>query len=333
MLDHDRPEAALTSLVSAYDISSPLTVAEFDLIWPLLTMRLAVSVVNSTLMSNEDPDDPYITVSQAPAWRFLEYNSQNSKFIAARLRSKCGKPVVEGADRVLSYLEEGRGSFAQIFDFDLNSLPMGSLSVENSSWPQNPFSLPLDEALKVGSDIIAKDGFWMGYYNEPRLIYTEPAFRNGPWKASDRRTVHLGIDIFGPAHLKIRAPIEGKVVVAENRKQHLDYGGVIILEHEIPSGDLFYTLYGHLELNSIKSLEQGQSIEAGEVIARVGSPPENGNWPPHLHFQLIIDLLNLGTDFPGVALLSEKDIWLTLSPCPGMFFPNVRHQIDGSSFG
>ena len=177
----------------AYNISSPLTVAEFDLIWPLLTMRLAVSVVNSTLMSNEDPDDPYITVSQAPAWRFLEHNSQNSKFIAARLRSKCGKPVVEGADRVLSYLEEGRGSFAQIFDFDLNSLPMGSLSVENSSWPQNPFSLPLDEALEVGSDIITKDGFWMGYYNEPRLIYTEPAFRNGPWKASDRRTVHLGI--------------------------------------------------------------------------------------------------------------------------------------------
>ena len=87
-----------------------------------------------------------------------------------------------------------------------------------------------------------------------------------------------------------------------------------------------------MELNSITSLKQGQSIRAGEVIARVGSPPENGNWPPHLHFQLIIDLLNLGTDFPGVALLSEKDIWLTLSPCPGMFFPNVRCQIDGSSF-
>ncbi len=316
VLDHDQPEAALTSLVSAYNISSPLTVAEFDLIWPLLTMRLAVSVVNSTLMSNEDPDDPYITVSQAPAWRFLEHNSQNSKFIAARLRSKCGKPVVEGADRVLSYLEEGRGSFAQIFDFDLNSLPMGSLSVENSSWPQNPFSLPLDEALKVGSDIIAKDGFWMGYYNEPRLIYTEPAFRNGPWKASDRRTVHLGIDIFGPAHLKIRAPIEGKVVVAENRKQHLDYGGVIILEHEIPSGDLFYTLYGHLDPKFLKALKVGDKIQSGAVFCTLGDNKHNGGWAPHLHFQLALMTDGIEKDWPGVGDPDEMYLWNALCPNP-----------------
>jgi hypothetical protein len=234
VLEHDRPEAALNSLVCGYNDNSPLKADELDLIWPLLRMRLVVSVVNSTLMSKENPDDPYITVSQASALKFLERRFENSKFIAARLRSTCGLPVVDGADRVLSYLEEARGSFAQIFDFDLNSVPMGSLSVENSSWPQNPFSLPLEEALEVGSDIIAKDGFWMGYYNEPRLIYTEPAFRNGPWKASDRRTVHLGIDIFGPADLEIRAPLNGKVVVAENRTQHLDYGGVIILEHETP---------------------------------------------------------------------------------------------------
>ena len=176
VLDHGRPEAALTSLIHGYNESSQLKADELDLIWPLLKMRLVVSVVNSTLMSKENPDDPYITVSQASAWKFLERRSENSKFITARLRSTCGLPVVDGADRVLSYLEEARGSFAQIFDVDLNSVPMGSLSVESSSWPRNPFSLPLEEALEVGSDIIAKDGFWMGYYNEPRLIYTEPAF-------------------------------------------------------------------------------------------------------------------------------------------------------------
>ena len=71
--------------------------------------------------------------------------------------------------------------------------------------------------VKVGSDVVGKDGFWMGFYNEPRLIYSEPAFRNGPWKASDRRTVHLGIDVFGPANTNIRAPIDGKIIIAENR--------------------------------------------------------------------------------------------------------------------
>ena len=100
VLDHDQPEAALTSLIHGYNINSPFTSDELDLIWPLLRMRLAVSVINSTLMSKNDPKDPYITVSQAPAWRFLERKIENSKFTAARLRSKCCKPVAEGANRI-----------------------------------------------------------------------------------------------------------------------------------------------------------------------------------------------------------------------------------------
>ena len=318
VLDHDRPEAALTSLIYGYNESSQLKADELDLIWPLLRMRLVVSVVNSTLMSKENPDDPYITVSQASAWKFLERRSENSRFIAARLRSTCGLPVVDGADRVLSYLEEARGSFAQIFDFDLNSVPMGSLSVENSSWPRNPFSLPLEEALEVGSDIIAKDGFWMGYYNEPRLIYTEPAFRNGPWKASDRRTVHLGIDIFGPADLEIRAPIKGKVVVAENRTQHLDYGGVIILEHETPRGDLFYTLYGHLDPKFLKQLKVGDLIQSGTIFCTLGSNQKNGGWAPHLHFQLALMTDGIEKDWPGVGSPDEMYLWNALCPNPAV---------------
>ena len=71
VLDHPAPEAALASLVAGYHDSYPLTAAELDMVWPLLRMRLAVSVVNSTLMAVENPDDPYVTISQAPAWRFL----------------------------------------------------------------------------------------------------------------------------------------------------------------------------------------------------------------------------------------------------------------------
>ena len=37
------------------------------------------------------------------------------------------------------------------------------------------------------------------------------------------------------------------------------------------------------------------------VIARIGTTAENGGWPPHLHFQLITDLLDRHGDFPGVA--------------------------------
>ena len=316
VLDHDQPEAALTSLIHGYNFNSPFTPDELDLIWPLLRMRLAVSVINSTLMSKDDPEDPYITISQAPAWRFLERKIENSKFIAARLRSKCAKPVVEGADRILSYLDQRRGSFAQIFDCDLSSIPMGSLSVENSPWPQNPFSLPADEAVEVGSDVVGKDGFWIGFYNEPRLIYAEPAFRNGPWKASDRRTVHLGIDIFGSTDTKIRAPIDGKVVVAENRTGHLDYGGVIILEHETPEGDLFYTLYGHLDPKFLKHLKVGDLIRSGVVFCTLGDSERNGGWAPHLHFQLALMTNGTEKDWPGVGDPDEMYLWNALCPNP-----------------
>ena len=316
VLDHEKPEAALTSLIHGYNINSPFKSDELDLIWPLLRMRLAVSVINSTLMSKDDPKDPYITVSQAPAWRFLELKTENSKIIAARLRSKCSKPVVEGADRILHYLNQRRGSFAKILDFDLNSVPMGSLSVENSTWPQNPFFLPSDEAVKVGSDIIGNNGYWIGYYNEPRLIYSEPAFQNGPWKASDRRTVHLGIDVFGPASTNIRAPIDGKIIIAENRTGHLDYGGVIILEHETTERDVFFTLYGHLDPKFLKYLKVGDFLRAGQKFCSLGDSESNGGWAPHLHFQLLLMTDGIEDDWPGVSDPDELYLWNALCPNP-----------------
>jgi murein DD-endopeptidase MepM/ murein hydrolase activator NlpD len=130
---------------------------------------------------------------------------------------------------------------------DIAEAPMGSLSVEESTWPQNPFDLPLSEAARVGEEFEDAGRMWLGYYHEPRLIYTEPAFRKGPYKASDRRTVHLAVDVFAAAATPMFAPLRGEVFVAEYRAGHLDYGGVIILRHETPQGDPFYTLYGHLD--------------------------------------------------------------------------------------
>ena len=48
------------------------------MIWDLLLMRLAVSVVNSTMLALEFPNDPYVTVTQKPAWDFLENHKINS---------------------------------------------------------------------------------------------------------------------------------------------------------------------------------------------------------------------------------------------------------------
>jgi 4-aminobutyrate aminotransferase-like enzyme/Ser/Thr protein kinase RdoA (MazF antagonist) len=313
LMDHATPEAALVALVQGYHGENPLTAAETDLVWPLLRMRLAVSVVNSTLMAAKNPDDPYITISQAPAWRLLERGNVNTALIPARLRAACGLPVSDAAPRIMSWLEDNRGQFAPLMGQDLTDTPTGSLSVESSTWPQNPFDMGAVEAARVGEEF---GDFWLGHYNEPRLIYTAEAFRNGPHKASDRRSVHIAVDVFAPAGTQLHAPLEATVHVVENRDARLDYGGVIILRHETPEGDSFFTLYGHLDPEICTRLKPGDPIAKGVAFARLGDASQNGGWAPHVHFQLALSLDGMGEDWPGVASPDEMFLWSALCPNP-----------------
>ena len=126
VLDHPDPAIALSALVAGFHEANPLSLEEVELVWPLLRMRLAVSVVISTLMAVDAPDDPYVTISQAPAWRFLEREDLSGDLLTARLRVVCGMPAVNGADRVMAWLDQERGNFAPIMGCDLNDAPMGS---------------------------------------------------------------------------------------------------------------------------------------------------------------------------------------------------------------
>lgn len=316
VLDHPKPEAALCALVAGYHAAYPLTGAEIDMIWPLLRMRLAVSVVNSTLMAIENPDDPYVVISQRPAWDFLEGKKVNDGLIAARLRAACELPVTDGAPEILSWIDGERGNFANVLGVDLSTAPMSSLSVEVSTTPRNPFEITAAEAAEIGEEDARDDGVWLGYYGEPRLIYTDQAFRNGEWKASDRRTVHLGIDGFAPAGTTVHAPMTATVEFTDNRTGNLDYGGMVILRHETPAHQIFYTLYGHLAPASISGLEIGQTLEKGEIFASLGDPSENGGWNPHIHFQLALDTKGMGHDWPGVANPDEMFFWREYCPNP-----------------
>ena len=175
----------------------------------------------------------------------------------------------------------------------------------------------------------AQTGFAYGRWGERRELYSNALFANDDPDA--RRDVHLGVDVFCAPGTEVRAPLPGRVVVNANNARELDYGPLLVLEHETDSGS-FFTLYGHLALDSIAAMTEGTAVEAGEGIARVGAPPENGNWAPHLHFQPILDLLGLDADFPGVASRKEKDKWFELSPLPGVFFPDCdASQLDGSN--
>lgn len=315
VLGQPDPEQALAAVVAGYHSAWPLTADEIDMLWPLLRMRLAVSVVNSTQMSVENPDDPYVVISQKPAWAFLQGDLVNTGLISARLRMACGLPVTDAAPRILAWLDGHRSQFAPLMGELLEGAPLGSLSVESATCPRNPFDLPADEAAKIGQEN-ASGGIWLGYYREPRLIYTAPAFMHGPWKASNRRTVHLAVDAFAPAGTQLHAPMAGVVHCVENRTNHLDYGGVVILEHETPEGDAFYTLYGHLNPNVCDNLQIGQKIAPNEVFARLGDVTQSGGWAPHVHFQLALTVDGMGQDWPGVADPDDLGVWTAVCPNP-----------------
>jgi len=158
----------------------------------------------------------------------------------------------------------------------------------------------------------------VGRYDEARLLYSAPHYAGGETSGAERRTVHLGLDLFVAPGTEVFAPLQGVVRLLAENQAELDYGPLVILRHETGDGDEFFTLYGHLSLETLRELKPGQAVERGERFARVGTLEENGGWPPHLHFQVILDLLDRGAEFPGVSRASERSIWTGLSPDPNL---------------
>lgn len=161
---------------------------------------------------------------------------------------------------------------------------------------------------------LAKAGrtWGLGGYGEDRFLYEKSElFRS----SSEYRSIHLGLDIELPAGTEIYAPIDGQIHSFQNNAHFLDYGPTIILEHSV-DGVVFWTLYGHLSLESLDGLLERKPIISGTRIATLGAPPVNGSWPPHLHFQLIGDLMGKKGDYPGVATPSERERYLSVCPDP-----------------
>lgn len=315
-LGRERPEAALAALVRGYNRQYPLDPDEIDLIWPLLRMRLALGIVYAPVEDAKRPDGFDDASSPALAWRLLERTEEASTLVAARLRVACDMPAVESANRIQTWLESRRGDFAPVIDMDLSSAPIRDLSVDGSALPRDPFAIQDEEATRLGADGDWKERVSLGRYGEPRLIYTDTAFRQGPWKNSDRRTVYLGIELFAPAGTPVRAPHAGRVAALESRSGRPECGGVVVLDHETSDGDRFQTLYGYLRPEDADSLAVGQWIEKGEVIGWLGTVRANGGWSPHLHFQLALIGHRAVAALRGVANPDDIALWQAVCPNP-----------------
>jgi murein DD-endopeptidase MepM/ murein hydrolase activator NlpD len=224
-----------------------------------------------------------------------------------------------------SVLAVRKGSFAPVIELDLNApglVPM-DFTVANTE-----LSVGLLSDIDAFSDwvngfILRKGGkMGIGGYAEHRTLYqVSEVFDAGVGQREPRR-LHLGVDIWAPAGTPVHCPIPGRVHSLGNHDRKGDYGAVIILQHEL-EGVVFHTLYGHLSRASLLT-EVGKEIVAGERIAHLGAPEENGHWPPHLHFQLIDDMGPWVGDYPGVCPYSDRARWLANSPDPDLILDLQR---------
>lgn len=158
-----------------------------------------------------------------------------------------------------------------------------------------------------------------GGYNEQRNLYQRSTvFKD---EKTEERNIHIGLDLWIEAGTPVLSALDGKVHSFNFNRGFGDYGPTIILEHQVED-QIFYTLYGHLSLDSLKDLEIGTVFKKGEQFATLGNAAVNGDYSPHLHFQIIKNIADKFGDYPGVC--SKKELPFYLENCPD---PNLLLKI------
>ena len=228
----------------------------------------------------------------------LDNTQQFTNYINEKLRSTQAKYGIGGYNE---YRELYRRS--RVFDQAHPDLPKGK-ALNTQPSPRENLGNNSDSQISRASD-------WV----------TPPL---GELEGAEPRRLHLGIDIWGKPNTALMSPLDGIVHSFAFNNNFGDYGATLILSHYL-DGCSFHSLYGHLSLNSIKNLREGQNVKKGDVIGEFGIPMENGQWPPHLHFQIITDMGEWRGDYPGVCKFSEREMYLNNCPDPDLILGMMKY--------
>ncbi|AYN03671.1 peptidoglycan DD-metalloendopeptidase family protein [Flavobacterium sp. 140616W15] len=154
-----------------------------------------------------------------------------------------------------------------------------------------------------------------GGYLEERNIYKRSENFNNSTTAE--RNIHIGLDLWIKAETPVLAAFDGTVHSFKNNTSLGDYGPTIILKHTIEN-HIFYTLYGHLSLESIVNLKVGAVFQKEQILGTLGKSNINGDYAPHLHFQIIKNIGDNFGDYPGVCSKIDLDYYTNNCPNPNL---------------
>jgi 4-aminobutyrate aminotransferase-like enzyme/Ser/Thr protein kinase RdoA (MazF antagonist) len=328
VMEQPDPLSAALAVVQGYHQQFPLEEMELEALYTLVAMRLVVSVVKAKINQEKEPENTYHQISTRAAWDVLEkWQLVNEQFAHFAFRTACGLDAHPDYAAFVSWAAGQEASLSTLFPSEKASTPaaidmsVSSLLVGNvAEFADFDFvdykinKLRFSEGRKL----------LVGGYQEPRAFYSTAAYQKEGNAGPEYRTIHLGIDVWLPAHTPLHAPFAGEVFSAFDNAGDKDYGPTILLKHNIGPGKYFFTLYGHLSRASLDVVKTGQRVEAGQLIGYLGAPEENGNWPPHLHFQIMLDMLGNDHDFPGVGFPAHREIWKSICPDPDLLFSFIQ---------
>jgi murein DD-endopeptidase MepM/ murein hydrolase activator NlpD len=228
------------------------------------------------------------------------------------------------AVQLTTYIKANPGAVGKVVDFNAQTdrLYQFDLTIANKELDAatladtEKFNRWINEKLVTNNCL-----YGVGGYMENRTIYAHSQLFNS---GEVHRRHHLGIDIWTTSGIAIYSPLAGKVHSFKDNNNLGDYGPTIILEHDL-DGLKLHSLYGHLSRKSLEGLSVGQAVNVNQKIGDLGEIAENGNWPPHLHFQLMFDMGGHKGDYPGVCSYEEKEEYRKNIPNPQLIlqFPKA----------
>lgn len=318
------PLTAMAQLIAGFHAEFPLLDEEFACVFDLARLRLAMSVAVSSERAASEDVNPYHMVSAVPAWRVLEELDQvHPRFAAAVFRDAAAlAPLGDATERFSAWASAQRSGFSPILGQSLAGAPRVDLSIDSPLLLDCESGSGVDvtmaewgarvEAVRLEAQAVAA----VGFHDETRLLYDAETFSEAREDGAEPRTVHLGVDLFGPAGTEVHAPLAGTVLSVQRNDFALDYGPTVILEHSPEDAPAFATLYGHLDGEVLERLKPGDSVGPGDLVGRFGGEHENGGWPPHLHFQVYLDRFDEVGNLAGVASPTRRRVWTAVSPDP-----------------
>ena len=330
------PLSACCDIVNGYNAVSKISDDELKILFNLVAMRLLISVTKSLINRVKEPENKYLLISEKSAWEVLKkWVEIDSEFAYYSFRKACGMDAHPNQNKFYKWAKKNKFLATDLFpSVKKNKFHKIDLSV-GSKWiggrkeieDLDLFQFKIEKLQKqYPGKIIA------GGYLEPRSIYSSNSYDKIGNFGKESRTVHLGLDFWLSSGTKVYSMFDGEVVTSINDKGDKEYGGLLIIKHKVENFE-FYTLYGHNTVGSVLKNKIGAKIKKGDIIAEIANFPENGNWAPHLHFQIMLSKLNYKIDFPGVCYFSQIEVWKDLCPNPNLLFKSMdlNHTNDKSN--